>query len=140
MESMISFPMEGFKESPERMTAMMDYYAFLMRNVFKLELKGVDEGIGVGWKEKCSLSYKWVVVNNDLNVNEPVETRYDLLVATIDDQRRDVRLGASIFQCDGAFKAYQYIADRQALQHAADFESLEDAKNVLEILVLAGGK
>ena len=140
MQSTIEFSKEAFKQSEERNTYVLDFYAYRMRTEFNLVLKELDKSIGSGWTEKCSLFYKWATVNDELDVNMPIVVRHDLLALKKNEHPSTLALRGSVIQDGDVFKAYLYNEDAESLELVADCESMDDAKNVLEILMLSGAQ
>lgn len=94
-------------------------------------LKFVDDGIE--WHDVGKASWAWIESNSSLDVNEPVEERYDLFKAK--SASHPLELQATIIKDNEKYAGFLYDAGKEKLKYVRKFADLEEAKATLAVLV-----
>lgn len=104
-------------------------------------MKGVTDLVctddGVEWHDLNDGMWCWYATNNSLDVNEPVDERYDLFIVENEDSHPVLAASIVKDKKTGKYEGYLYDQNNELLKRVRSFEEneLEDAKNTLRVLV-----
>lgn len=92
----------------------------------------VDDGIE--WHDIGKACWAWIASNSSLDVNEPVEERYDLFSAK--SASHPLELQASVIKDkNNKYVGFLYDAQSEKLKYVRKFDDVEEAKATLAVLV-----